>query len=29
VFYEVEAPRIQDSRHMQVVRWSAVRTGHL
>jgi hypothetical protein len=28
-FYEVEAPRFQDSRHMKVVRLSALRTGHL
>jgi hypothetical protein len=25
---EVEAPRFQDSRHMKVVRLSALRTGH-
>ena len=28
-FQEVEAPRFQDSRHMKVVRLSAVRTGRL
>ena len=26
-FQEVEAPRFQDSQHMKVVRWSALRTG--
>jgi hypothetical protein len=29
VFKEVEAPRFQDSRHMKVVRLSALRTGRL
>jgi len=29
VFQEVEAPRFQDSRHMKVVRLSALRTGRL
>ena len=28
-FQDVEAPRFQDSRHMKVVRLSALRTGHL
>ena len=28
-FQEVEAPRFHDSRHIKVVRLSAVRTGHL
>jgi hypothetical protein len=28
-FQEVEAPRFQDSRHMKVVRLSALCTGHL
>jgi len=28
-FQEVEAPIFQDSRHMNVVRLSALRTGHL
>ena len=28
-FQEVEAPRLQDSRHMKVVRLSVLRTGHL
>jgi hypothetical protein len=28
-FQEVEAPRFQDSRHMRVLRLSAVRTGLL
>jgi len=28
-FQEVEAPRFQDSRHMKVVRLSALRTGRL
>ena len=28
-FQEVEAPRFQDNRHMQVVRLSAIRTGRL
>jgi len=29
VFQEVEAPRFQDNRHMDVVRLSALRTGRL
>ena len=28
-FQEVEAPRLQDNRHMKVIRLSALRTGHL
>jgi hypothetical protein len=28
-FQEVEGPRFLDSRHMKVVRLSALRTGHL
>jgi hypothetical protein len=28
-FQEVEAPRFQDSRHIKVVRLSALHTGHL
>ena len=28
-FLDVEAPRFQDNRHMQVIRLSALRTGHL
>jgi len=28
-FQEVEAPRFRDSRHMKVVRLSALRTGRL
>ena len=28
-FQEIEAPRFQDSRHMKVVRLSALRTGRL
>jgi hypothetical protein len=28
-FQEVEGPRFQDSRHIKVVRLSALKTGHL
>jgi len=28
-FQEVEAPRFEDSRHMKMVRMSALRAGHL